>query len=49
MLVFVFMLLASFAVWEGTQQRLGSLDEWRALAGSLSALLISGGVSVLTS
>ena len=42
-----FVLLSSFAVWEGTERRLGTLDELRMLGGVAAAILIFSGVSVL--
>lgn len=46
-LVFGFLLLVSYAVWLGTEQRLGSTDELRTLVGVLAAVLIAGGVGYL--
>ena len=42
-----FLLLSSFAVWEGTDRRPGTLDELRTLADTFAAIVIFGGVSVL--
>ncbi len=47
MIFLAFVLLTSFAVWEGTEQRLGTLDELRMLGGVAAAILIFSGVSVL--
>lgn len=47
MIFLAFVLLSSFAVWEGTEQRLGTLDELRMLGGVIAAILISSGVFVL--
>ena len=43
-----FVLLTAFAVWEGTEQRIGTVDELRTLAGALAALIILSGLAVLT-
>lgn len=45
---FAFLTLTAYAVWNGADQRPGTLDELRTLAGVLAAILIFAGVSVLT-
>jgi hypothetical protein len=42
-----FIFLTAFAVWEGTEQRLGTTDELRVIAGVFAAILIAAGMSVL--
>ena len=42
-----FLLLTSFGVWNGTERRLGTSDEWRTLAGVFAAIVIYAGTSVL--
>ncbi len=46
-LVVGFILLASFAVWEGTERRLGTRDELRTLAATFAAIIITAGASFL--
>jgi hypothetical protein len=47
MILMGFLLLTSFAVWETTEQRPGTLDELRTLGAVFVSIVIYGGVSVL--
>lgn len=40
---FGFLLLVTYAVWEGTEQRPGTRDELRMLVGLLMGMAIVGG------
>lgn len=42
-----FVLLTAYAVWQGTEQRLGTTDELRTLAGVVAALAITAGTAYL--
>lgn len=47
LVMFGFTLLATWAVWNSTEQRIGTLDELRTLAAAIVAILIAAGVTIL--
>lgn len=47
LMMFGFTLLATWAVWNSTEQRLGTTDELRTLAAAIVAILITAGLVIL--